>query len=384
MFHKKNFFIFPFIFSPVFLLFCCFFIPKNNVFGQILADEASKKLASQTLDYIYGLNFAKATQNTNQLAQKYPSHPVIPFLKAYIISWQNYPLQKTDANYLAFEKNVKDCIAFAENILQQNKQDKEGNYFAMMGYSLLAIHESEGGSFNKSVVHGKNAYSHLKKGFDWGESYPDFYFSTGLYKYYAKQYPDTHPIARPVMLFFPGGNKTEGLNFLQKAAKISWFSKIESFIYLTSIYAKYEKNYKMAMLCSQRIHNTYKSNPFFALKYCENLLLTQDYAKAETIIPYFSNQNATMYQVATATFNGILQEKYYKNNQKAMEFYQKAITYTNVDVRYTKDIQAFADFGLGRVYKMIGNFEKSKEHLRKARKNCEYLGILEEIQQWSN
>ncbi len=362
----------------IFILFFFIYFPLKS---QILADEPSKKLASKILDYIYTSNFTQATQYTNQLAQKYATHPVVPFLRAYIVSWQNYPLQKTDITFPTFEKHINDCISFADALLKQDKNDKEGHYFAMMGHSLLAIHESEGGSFNESVSYGRSAYTHLKKGMDWCASYPDFYFSTGLYKYYAQQYPDTHPIAKPVMLFFPGGNKIEGLDFLQKSAKISWFSKIESFIYLTSIYSKYENNYKMAMLCSQRLHNTYK-NPFFALKYCENLILTQDYAKAEQILPYFNTQENKMYKVGTALFNGILQEKYYKNNQKAITFYQNALSYTNVDVRYTKDYQAMADFGLGRIYKMIGNLEKSKEHLKKARKNCEYLGILEEIKKW--
>lgn len=364
-----------YLFYCIFYFFCC----TNELFGQFLKDTKAQNLASSAVEKIYHFDFANARIFIAQLEKQLPKHPVVPFLYAYAISWENFPLQKSFEEYPKYEKYLKQCLSQAELLLKKDKKDIEGNYFAMMGHSLMAMHESESGDFWTSVEQGKSAFYYLKKGFDWGEKLADYYFTSGLYRYYAVQYPQTHPSAKAVMIFFPNGNKAQGLQYLQLAAAKSQFSKIEALIYLHSIYSKYEKNYLQALSQTQNLIQKYPYNPFFALKHCESLIFVGRYAEAELLISRFSARSGRIYRTATNTFKGLIQEKYYKNNNNAKDFYKKAIEVEKVDVRYSKDFQAQSYVGLARIALQNNEKETAKKHLKKAQKMTEYEGLKDEI-----
>lgn len=365
-------------FSCIFYFFCTHFF----VFGQFLKDTKAQNLATLAVEKIYHFDFVNARIFINQLEKQIPKHPVVPFLYAYALSWENFPLQKNFTEYQQYEKYLKTCLAQAELLLKKNKKDIEGNYFAMMAYSLMAMHESESGNFWTSVEQGKSAFYYLKKGFDWGEQLADYYFTTGLYKYYAVQYPETHSAAKAVMIFFPNGNKAQGLQYLHLASAKSQFSKIEATIYLHSIYSKYEKNYQQALLQTQVLVQKYPYNPFFAIKHCESLIAVGRYAEAEQLLKYFSVRSGRVYRTATNTFRGLIDEKYYKNEKNAQASYKKAIAIESVDVRYSKDFQAQSYVGLARI--AINNNEKeiAKKYLKKAQKMTEYEGLKDEIKRY--
>jgi hypothetical protein len=359
----------------------CFLAFQSN-YAQFLNDAASQNLASQALDKIYNFDFAGAKALVTQIKTKHPKHPVVPFLNAYIVSWENLPLQKSQAEFTYYNQYLQLCLQYAHNLLKINKNDLEGIYFALASYSLLALHESESGDFLTSVAHGKNAFTYMKKGFDLTEKYADFHFPTGVYKYYAVQYPETHPIAKPFLAFFPGGDKKQGLEHLQIASQKSQFSKVESLIYLASIYAKYEQNYYQAWLTAQQLITQYPNNPFFWVRYCETLIALGRYAEAELYLSKFNTRPQTLYQTAHNLFKGQIQEKYYKNYTLAQAEYNKVININKIDKRYTKDFQAFALAGLARIAHTQGKPTQAKENYKKVLKNAEYEGLKAEAKQY--
>ncbi len=365
--------------KKIFLFIFTFFWANMFVFGQFLKDATAQQITTDAVEKIYNFDFKNARIAIDKLDKKLPNHPVVPFLYAYTISWQTFPLQKNYTEYTQYEIYLQTCLAQSKAILKKNKQDIEGNYFAMMAYSLMALHESEAENFWASVDLGKSAFHYLKKGFDWGDKLADYYFTTGLYRYYAVQYPETHPAAKAAMIFFPNGDKVKGLQYLQLASTQSKFSKIEAFIYLHSIYSKYEKNYLIALAQTQNLIQKYPYNPFFALKHCESLIFVGRYAEAELLLPRFATLSGKMYRTAANTFKGMIYEKYYKNYESAQTFYKNATQITNVDVRYSKDFQALSYVGLGRITLANGQKEQAKKYLKKAQKMTEYEGVKDEI-----
>ncbi|MCU0444354.1 MAG: hypothetical protein MUE85_05500 [Microscillaceae bacterium] len=364
--------------KKVFLVAWFFLATWQIATAQLLQDAAAQNMASQTLDKIYNFDFVGAKTLIAQIKVKYAKHPVVPFLNAYVVSWENLPLQKNQPEFTHYNQYLQLCLQYAHNLLKINKNDLEGIYFAMAAYSLLSLHEAESGDFLTSVSYGKNAYTYMKKGFDLTEKYADFHFTTGLYQYYAVQYPETHPIAKPFMAFFPGGDKKKGLEHLQIASQKSRFSKVESLIYLTSIYAKYEQNNYQAWLTAQQLVNQYPNNPFFWVRYCESLITLGRYAEAELYLSKFGQKNQTLYQSAFNLFRGQIQEKYYKNLNLAQTEYLKVLNVNKADKRYTKDFQAFAHAGLAHIAHEQGNAAKAKEYYKKVLKTAEYEGLKAE------
>jgi hypothetical protein len=361
-------------------LFCGLCV--STLSAQIIHDVNTQQIASQALQKIYSLDFAGAKALIVQIQQKYPTHPVVPFLFAYSLSWENAPLTKQMTVYAAYEKHIQNSLSQAQAMLKKNEYDIEGVFFVMMAYSLLAMHESESGTFMNSVNYGKKSFSYMKKGFKLTDRLADFHFSTGLYKYYAVQYPDTHPIAKPFMAFFPGGSKSEGLNHLRTASQIGQYSKVESLLYLTAIYAKYEQNHYYALECAQKLVNLYPQNPLFWVKYCEGLIALGRYAEAELYLSKFNTRTENLYQTANRTFRGLIQERYYKNLPNAQAEYTLAVKPEQYDARYSKDYIAFSYAGLARIADKNAQKSLAKDYYKKVSKLSEYEGLRKEAREY--
>lgn len=371
-------------FYLIFVGFICFFVTSVPLIAQVMQDAATQEIATQILQKTYRQQYRDARIQCESILEKYPKHPVYPFLKAYIIAWESFPLTKQREDYPIYEKHLNNCITLSLAMLKKDEDDVEGIFFAMMGYSLLALHESESGDFMSSVSYGRKSFYYMKKGFDLSGVLSDFHFSTGLYKYYAAQYPETHPIAKPFMVFFPGGNKQEGLQNLLKASQVGKFSQVEALLYLNSIYAKYEQNPYVALDCAYKLINLYPNHPFFWLKYSEHLAALGRYAEAEICFPKFNIQTDRLYSIASATINGIIQEKYYKNLEKAQLAYQTATQYDTYDGRYSKDYVAAAYAGLARIAHQQGNPKLAKEYYKKVIKLSEYESLQREAKAYKD
>jgi hypothetical protein len=362
------------------LSFCSVWVGKTS--AQIMNDQATQLLATQTLQYTYQMQFTSANSTAESIYAKYPKHPVYPFLKAYIISWESFPLTKQKSAYTSYETYINSCVDLSLAMLKRDENNVEGIFFAMMGYSLLALHESEGGEFMSAVSYGRKSFSYMKKGFDLSGVLPDFHFSTGLYKYYAEQYPNTHPIAKPFMSFFPNGSKQEGLQNLLRASQVGRFSQVEALLYLNSIYSKYEQNPYVALDCAYKLVTLYPNHPFFWLKYAEHLATLGRYAEAELYFSKFNTRTERVYVIGSNAVAGIVQEKYYKNLDKAQLAYEKALKYETYDARYSKDYVAFAYAGLARIAHQKGDTKLAREYYKKAQKLTEYESLRREIKEY--
>ncbi|NJL15512.1 MAG: hypothetical protein HC913_22560 [Microscillaceae bacterium] len=350
--------------------------------GQILKDDAAKQLSAQALDKIYNFQFAEAKNLIAQLEKKYASHPVLPFFRAYLLSWERFPLDKNSPAFSQYDLYMQDAVKKAKILLEKGDEffTLEGNFFLTMCYGLLALHEAESGDFMQSVGYGKKSYHYMKKGFGLEERYPDMHFATGLYRYYAVQYPETHPIAKPFMAFFPDGNKTRGLWHLARASSIAQFSHTEAKIYLLVIYAKYEQNFLQMVSYTQQLVSRYPQNPFFWVKHCEALAFVGRFAEAELYLAQFQGRTENLYRSARNFILGVVQEKYYKSDDKAAQFYQNVVNAGKYDKRYTIDYFAFAYAGLARIADRRGQIESAKKYYKEAQKITEYESLKAEIE----
>jgi hypothetical protein len=356
----------------------CFVWAILPTHAQIINDQETQQIASEALQKTYLGEYRQARILTETIGEKYPKHPVFSFLKAYIITWESFPLTKQSEDYSIFENHLQNCVSRSLAMLDKNKESTEGIFFAMMGYSLLAMYEAENGGFMSSVSYGRKAFSYMKKGFTLGAVLPDFYFSTGLYKYYAIQYPETHPIAKPFMTFFPEGNKQEGLQNLVKASQMGRFSQVEALLYLNSIYAKYEQNPYLALDYTYKLVNLYPNHSFFWLKYTEHLVALGRYAEAELHFAKFNTRTERVYIIGSQTLKGLVQEKYYKNTTEAKLAYEKATRYETYDMRYSKDYIAFSYAGLARIAIQQGDLKLAKDYYKKVEDLSEYESLKRE------
>ncbi len=147
-----------------------------------------------------------------------------------------------------------------------------------------------------------------------------------MYNYYREAYAIAHPIYKPVLVFFPHGNKKLGLAQLKISADSSIFLAAESMTFLAGIYQDFEKDPAKAIMYSKKLKETFPRNHEYKIQYIRDLLVIKKFGEAESLLngmPYESLNR--FYQSQIDIFKGVIQEQKYKNPKSAEQLYWSGI-----------------------------------------------------------
>ncbi|WP_240699481.1 tetratricopeptide repeat protein [Spirosoma sordidisoli] len=199
-------------------------------------------------------------------------HPAVDLLRAVRLHWQWFPARTDDRLRGQLVSLLEKTADETQTQLDKRPDDPEliFTYFtteAMLTRMAYFDHQTL-----KSVGYAKKAYSYLQKGRAYRQQYPDFSLSSGLYDYYREEYPELHPVYKPLVWFMRSGDKQNGLAQLGIASKQSLFSQVEATLYLTHILADYENRASEALPYLAQLTKQYPNNPFFVVRYAEVLL----------------------------------------------------------------------------------------------------------------
>lgn len=354
------------------LLLC---LNTNNLQGQFLKDSTSVNLIKRGIDYVYNFDFINAEKVNSEIRKLYPGHPVTFLFNSMITYWQNYPLSTTSAACVSFEDDIRKCIGLCDK-KKDAATEPEILLVNLCARGLLLLFYTDNDMSFEVFPIASSTYQCIRRSFDFTSHYSDFYFFTGVYKYYREAYPEAHPVYKTLAFLFPKGSKIQGLEDLQIVAKNSIVLKAEAYSFLTEIFLSFENNYQQAAFYSKSLHKIYPSNPAYLGSYIKNLLLIKQYDEAEKEIqssigflknPYF--------QAQVTIFNGILQEKKYHNINQAQQYYIKGIKDISVFRNYGDEYAAYAYFGLSRISNLAGNSDNQKMYRRLALKLADFKNV---------
>ncbi|HEX2922055.1 MAG TPA: hypothetical protein VHO50_12905 [Bacteroidales bacterium] len=348
-----------------FYLFLIFNIATNNINGQVLKEPGTLQLVKQTVDNLYNMRFSEAAEACSEINRRFPDHPVIYLLKGMIIYWQNYPLLEESPERQDFERFMYLCIEKCETYEPENEAEfLLANLCARGG--LLSFYTSAE-LHSKAFALGRSSYKYLKQSFKFTGTFPDFYFFTGLYKYYREAYPEAHPLYKPILSIFPRGNTEHGLNELRIAFRESIFMKAEAATFLSSIYKYFENDFYNAASFSNRIYIEYPRNTAYLINYIEDKLLMGEYDLAENIINSKEQEIANpYYRSQIIILKAIITEKKYENLKKAEQQYSEGIDVISGFSSYGKQYSAYAYFGLSRIKGIKNDDQNERVFRRKA------------------
>ncbi len=118
-------------------------------------------------------------------------------------------------------------------------------------------------SWLKAADDGRMALPIVEKVAKLDPSNVDVKLGFGIYDYYAAVIPDNYPVLKPIMLFFPSGNRKRGLKELTNAAMNGKYAKYESLYFLMTLYYNYENNPYKADEFSEMLTKEFPDNPVF-------------------------------------------------------------------------------------------------------------------------
>ncbi len=345
--------------------------------AQVLTDASMRQTILTATDNIYGYDFAEANTAIESLRRQYPLHPVGPLLKAISLLWQYMPLEENKTATAQFSQLIEQSIQLSEKMLERNKNDPEGVFFALTAHGYMALRHNNEKEQLKAVGESRRAYGYMKSGFKLMDRNPEFYFTTGLYNYYVERYPLDHPIVKPFMFLFQNGNMALGLQQMDTASKRAIFTRIETSYYLANIYLKHESQPGKAIGYIKFLTDKFPNNPLFQMRYAETLLSMGHYAEARPVIARLRQFPNRMLAVAINTFDGILAERADKSDAAAAERYRAALPLKSYHA-YTEEYQSFANAGLARIAARANQREQARAYYKKVLDVTEYTGLQRE------
>jgi hypothetical protein len=358
------------------LLFSIFF--QNLSFSQNLwEDKAMVDSLKSGINDVYNFEFGKAESIRDIMNTKYPNHPSGLMYEALILNWKYYPLQSGSDVGNKFESLLLKSLEASELQLEKLPDHQLTRFFAMMPRMMLLQFYAENGLGMKSAPHLSAAYKSIEKGFELCQATPEFYFTTGLYNYYIEAYPKANPFYKPIVYFFPRGNKEDGLKDLYKCWLKSDFIGQEALSFLSYIYINYESNYTDGLKFTSELTNTYPNNPLFAQLNLQMLLQNKQYRQAEIALNKF-NIDETLspyFQKTFSLYDNIIKEHFQTNLDQSEKEYKTTISSMSPYGNFSKRYVAYAYFGLSRIKKIKGLLKESQSYRLKATKTAQYPNV---------
>jgi len=233
--------------------------------ASILADPGFQEAASKGLNALYDMDFATADDVFNELALRYPEHPVSPFLHG-LLPWWAMQLEPDDSSQDdAFLADMEEVIARCDRRLKADRRDIDALFFKSGALAFRGRLHSDRRRYLRAARDGKQALGYLRDVLARDPGNDDLYFGIGLFDYLADVVPKRYKILRPFALFFPKGNRERGLAELDRAMTRGRFVGTETAYSLLQIQYLFEQNYPTALRLAQGLRQRYPDNSLFHL-----------------------------------------------------------------------------------------------------------------------
>jgi tetratricopeptide (TPR) repeat protein len=173
-------------------------------------------------------------------------------------------------------------------------------------------------------------------------------------------------LVKPLMTFFPRGDKQLGIYQLRAASRKARYAAVEARVVLLQIYNSFEHDYDIAQSIAKELLDTYNKNPYFHRYYARLLVrrgeqdgYEQEWRKIlincmDKKVGYdnFTAREA-MYYIGLALMRR-------KDNDNALKYFLKAHEGSSIDSEdsgFTVNVNLY----IGNLYDLKNNHEKAKK-----------------------
>ncbi|HZW38556.1 MAG TPA: tetratricopeptide repeat protein [Ignavibacteriaceae bacterium] len=319
---------------------------------------------------IYNIKFNDAEVTFRGLMADYPKHPAGKFFLA-MIDWWKILLDLDNESYDdMFYQKLEDVIYQCDEILDKNPNDEDALFFkgGAIGFRgrLRAYRES----WIKAADDGREALPIVEKAASLNPNNYDVQLGFGIYNYYASIIPDQYPIIKPLMIFFPKGDKQKGIEQLNLTAQKGKYAKYEARYFLMTLYYHYEGNpYKSDEYAKQLIGD-FPDNPTFEKWEGRIAAKKGEYKNASIVFRSVldkANKNYYGYNndktIREATYYIAMQYQYENNLDSAKIFFETCENLSRkIDKNEESGFLINTALYLGMLNDQLGNRDKAKDY----------------------
>jgi len=341
--------------------------PKD-IRGMLLLDKDIQNELGGAIANLYNFKYGLAEKQFKSLRRRYPKHPLPYFLMGLSQWWKIVPTNIRAKQYDgAFYAYMDTTIAKAEALYDANDKNFEAAFFLAAAYGFEARLHAERSDWRKATFASKNALDYLQKSRVGNDLSPEFIFGEGLYNYYAVWISNNYPLLKPVLLFFPDGDKKLGLQQLITVANNGFYTGIEAKFFLMKIYANEENNAAAALPISRYLAYNYPDNAYFQRFYARLAFLEGNFQEAERISKEILdklNRNMAGYEEISGRyatyFLGYIFQNKYKDLDKAKGYYAQCITFANATNEAKTGYGLYALLNLAKIAEQQNDLKQAK------------------------
>ncbi|PTX17965.1 hypothetical protein C8N40_1073 [Pontibacter mucosus] len=309
-----------------------------KVKGMLLLNKDVQYELEGAVDNMYNFKYERAEKQFKSLRRRYPEHPLPYFLMGLSQWWKIVPTNiqtlKYDDLFFAY---MDSTIQKAETMYEQDENNVEAAFFLAASYGFTARLHSERSNWRKATVASKRSLDYLEKAKAGNGLSPEFLFGEALFNYYAVWIPENYPMLRPVLVFFPNGDKRLGLKQLSYVSQTGFYTGTESKLFLMKILANEEKKMQEALEISEDLALKYPDNAYFQRFYARLLFVNGHFTKAERVseeILAKLEQQMPGFEAVSGRYAsyilGYINQHKYRDFEKAKDYYKSTIKYAEM------------------------------------------------------
>ncbi len=353
----------------------------------LIADMQVQIDINQAMNDMYNFKFEKAEREFRYFKQKYGWHPLPYFLLGLSEWWKimpNVSNKQHDERFLAYMDTV---IYISERLHEMPKHEVEASFFLAAAYGFIGrLHSSEERkNWTKSAVAGKNALKYMKESEDMHELSPELLFGDALYNYFSVWVPENYPLLKPLLMFFPKGDKELGIKQLKEVSYNAFYTRTEAMVFLMRILSGYENDTMRALQISEYLHQTYPDNPYFHRYYARMLYSSGKFSSARPVCESIMEKidsGMLGYEAISgryaAFFLGQINETA-RDTEKAKYYYKRAVEFSKEIGATDTGYYHYALLSLGDLYKAEGNEKEAKKYYKQLKKDAKRKDRVHEL-----
>ena len=306
---------------------------------------------------LYNFKFDKAERQFRSLKRRYPQHPMPYFLLGLSTWWKIVPSNVHNTQYdRVFFAYLDTAIVKAQRLYDADHQNYEATFFLAAAYGFDARLHAERNDWRKATVSSKRSLTYLQKSREANGLSPEFAFGEGLFNYYAVWIADEYPWLRPVLLFFPKGDKQQGLAQLSTAAQQGFYTGTEARYFQLRIWGSAREHRPAESLVAARsLARDFPDNACFARSYATQAFAQGDFAACEQIsrdILEKLNQGRAGYEAfsgrVAAYHLGYLLQTRDRDPVQAADYYRRCLVFCET-VQATTGYYVYANAALAHL-----------------------------------
>ena len=326
--------------------------------GWLLLDADIRQELGGAVANMYNFKYDRAEKQFRSLRRRYPQHPMPYFLLGLNVWWKMMPSNLTDPKYdRLFLAYMDTAIAQAKRRFDADGRNYEACFFLAAAYGFEARLYGQRNALAKAGLCSKRALGYIERSREANGLSPEFLLGQGLFNYYADLVGEQHPWLKPVLLFFPKGDRALGLQQVRTVAERGFYARTEARIQLIDILENArEKNAPGALQVCEQLAREFPDNAYVQREYAKLCFLSGNVAqyvqtsqqlldKINRGLPGFE---ATSGRYA-AYYLGYYHQFWHRDLAQAKDYYLRCIVFAETSSQTQQRYYLYANGNLAKI-----------------------------------